>query len=166
MKKGYTTVGWNKLCSLIVDGRLNVIKLQTRNDVYLIKLAWHFSYSNKPWTILLKARFLSSKYQKVYPHKSSSIWYGIKQFYDLVLEYTCWTVGTSKSINFWNDLWCSPFFLSIFASIPYRERVNLVSNVSQVWNGNSWREFVSLLPFAIFWKTWSFFKMMMCLTRL
>jgi len=38
-------------------------------------------------------------------YRFSSIWHEIKQFYDIILKHTFWTVGTNTFINFWNDKW-------------------------------------------------------------
>ena len=59
-----------------------------------------------PWTFLLKARYLISKYYKIVIYHFSSIWYEIKDLYDVVLEHTYWTIDSSIDINFLNDLWC------------------------------------------------------------
>lgn len=48
-----------------------------------------------PWTALMKVRFLKSKYQTNSTFYSSSIWSGIKDYYDTISENT-----------FWDDLWC------------------------------------------------------------
>jgi len=62
-------------------------------------------------------------------YRSSSIWLGIKQFYDTILEYTSWIVGTCTFINFWNDKWCSTPFLSIIVGVPDGSRIS--NTVSQ-----------------------------------
>jgi len=68
--------------------------------VYLLKLAWNFVYNNKPWSLLLKARVLKSKYEFRMIYKSSALWPGIKKFYSTILDYTSWIVGIGSFINF------------------------------------------------------------------
>jgi len=78
MKKDITTVNWVKICSPLENGGLKINNLQYENNVYLLKLTWNFSYSNKPWSFLLKARVLKSKYQLRLACRSSSIWPELK----------------------------------------------------------------------------------------
>jgi len=52
-------VNWDTICSALKDGGLKIINLHHENNAYLLKLAWNFAYSNKPWSFLLKARVLN-----------------------------------------------------------------------------------------------------------
>ena len=85
LKKGITTVNWDTIYSPLENGGLKIINLHHENNAYLLKLAWNFAYSNKPWSLLLKARVLKSKYEFRMVYRSSSLWPGIKQFYLLYL---------------------------------------------------------------------------------
>jgi len=51
-------VNWDTICSPIENGGLKIINLRHENNAYLLKLAWNFAYSNKPWSFLLKAKIL------------------------------------------------------------------------------------------------------------
>ena len=82
MNKGIATINQPKICSPLENGGLKTINLHHENNVNLFKLAWNFAYSNKPWSFLLKARV----HRMVY--RSSSIWPGIKQFYNIILDHT------------------------------------------------------------------------------
>ena len=62
-KKGITTINWATLCSPFENGGLKIINLHHENNAYLLKLAWNFAYSNRPWPLLLKARVLKKKMQ-------------------------------------------------------------------------------------------------------
>ena len=103
---------------------MNIINLHHTNNVYLLNITLNFSYSHKPWSLFLKVRVLKSKCQFRMVYRSSSIWPGIKQFYDIILEHTSWIVGTSTSINFLNDKWCSTPSLSIIAGVPDGFRIS------------------------------------------
>jgi len=70
------------------NGGLKIINLCHENNAYLFKLAWNFAYNNMPWSFLLKARVLKSKYKFRMVYRSSSLWLGIKQFYATILDYT------------------------------------------------------------------------------
>jgi len=96
MKKGKTTVNWATLCSPFENDGLKIINLHQENNVYLLKLAWNFAYSNRPWFLLLKAGILKSKYELRMVYRSSSLWPEIKQFYSTILDYTSWTIGTGS----------------------------------------------------------------------
>jgi len=52
----------------------------------------------------MKAQFLKNKYQRVGSFFSSSIYLGINDWYDAILEHSFWSVGRGDNINFWNDL--------------------------------------------------------------
>jgi len=71
-------VNWDTICSPLENGGLKIINLHHKNNAYLFKLAWNFAYSNRPWSFLLKARVLKSKYKFRMVYRSSSLWPGIK----------------------------------------------------------------------------------------
>jgi len=86
MKKGIATVSRAKICSPVENGGLKINNLQHENNAYLFKLTWNFSYSNKPWSLLLKARVLKSKYRLKLAYRSSFIWPGLNNFMTLFLN--------------------------------------------------------------------------------
>ena len=96
-------MNWDTICSPLENGGLKIINLRCENNAYLLKFAWNFAYSNMPWSLLLKARVLKSKYEFRMVCRSSSLWLENKQFYSTILDYTSWTVGTCSFLNFWND---------------------------------------------------------------
>ena len=63
MKKDITTFNWAKIFSPLENDALKIINLLHENNAYLLKLSWNFSYSNKAWFLLLKAKVLKSKYR-------------------------------------------------------------------------------------------------------
>jgi len=80
LEKGITTVSWAKICSHFENGGLKIINLHRENNAYLFKFTWTFAYSNKPWSFLLKAKVLKSKYKLRMIYRFSFIWPRIKQF--------------------------------------------------------------------------------------
>jgi len=78
MKKGIATVNWVAICSPFENGGLKIINLHHENNAYLLKLAWNFAYSNRPWSFLLKAKILKSKYEFRMVYRSSSLFPRIK----------------------------------------------------------------------------------------
>ena len=103
LKTDIVTVNWYTICSPLENGCLNIINFCQENNAYLLKLSWNFTYSNRPWSFLLKTKVLKSKYDFIMVYRSSSLWPEIKQFYSTILDYTSWTVGTGSFINLWND---------------------------------------------------------------
>jgi len=63
MKKGIATLNWATICSPLENRGFKIINLHHENYAYLLKLAWNFAYSNRPWSLLLKAKVLKSKYE-------------------------------------------------------------------------------------------------------
>jgi len=114
---------WAKIYSYLENGGLKIINLHHENNVYLRKLAWNFAYSKKPWFFLMKARVLKSKYKFRMLYRSSSIWPGIKQLYDTILDHTSWIVGTSTFINLWNDKWCCTTSLANIVGLSNGARI-------------------------------------------
>lgn len=88
MRKGHSTINQAKLYYFFSDGGLNVTNLQVENNAYFLQFACNFTSNNNVWSLLLKAKFIMSKNQKNLSYKSSSIWIGIKDYYDVVLENT------------------------------------------------------------------------------
>jgi len=121
---------------------LKIINLHYKNNAYLLKLAWNFAYSNRPWCLLLKVKVLKSKYELRMVYRSSSLWLGIKQFYSTILDYTSWTIATCSFINFWNDNWCSTTSLTHTAGIS--NGFNIPDTISQFWTGCDWNISLSL----------------------
>ena len=73
LKKGITIVNWATICSSLENRGLKIINLHRENNAYLLKLAWNFAYSNKPWSSLLKTRVLKSKYDFRMIYRFSSL---------------------------------------------------------------------------------------------
>jgi len=121
---------------------LKIINLHHEKNVYLLKLAWNFAYSNRPWSLLLKVRVLKSKYELRMVYRSSSLWLAIKQFYSTILYYTFWIVGTGSFINSWNDKWCDTTSLANIVGLS--DGVSIPNTVSQFWTGGDWNIPLSL----------------------
>jgi len=79
---------------------LKVLNLSVENKYYLFRLAWNFTYSDMPWSTLMCAKFLKSKYLKVPSCHSSSIWPNMNEYYNIVLENTFYTTGRGDWVNF------------------------------------------------------------------
>ena len=93
-------MNWDTICSPLKNGGLEIINFHHESNAYLLKLAWNFAYSNRPWYFLLKVRVLKSKCEFRMVYRSLSLWPRIKQAYSSILDYTSWTVGTGSLINF------------------------------------------------------------------
>ena len=135
-EKIIATINLAKICSPLEIGGLKIINLHHENNAYLLMFAWNFAYSNKPWSFLLKAKVFKSKYKDKMVYRSSSIWPGIKQFYDTIFYHTYWTVDTGTFINFWNDKWCFTTSLSNIVGLP--DGASFQDIVSQFWTSCDW----------------------------
>jgi len=92
--------------------------------------------------VFLQARVLKSKYKLRIVYRSSSIWLGIKHFYDTILEFTYWIVGTGNFISFWNDKWCST--TSLANIVRLFDGASILDTISQFWTSCDWNIPLSL----------------------
>lgn len=103
------TVAWHKMCSPIMEGGVGLRSLRTMNKA---ALCYELLSSSTDWVALVKARFLRHNKPIGY-HKSSSIWGGLKQHYDLVFGKVKWLIGDGVAIKFWHDCWLSDTLVNI-----------------------------------------------------
>lgn len=86
--------------------------------------------------MLLKDRFKRNGRIIKYNIKSS-IWCGIKDTHDIVLENCIWCIGNGRKSNFWLDNWTWDILASKY-QIPGTYHHSLTSKVSDWWHG-SWQ---------------------------
>jgi len=77
-KVDWVTVNWATICSPLENGGLKIVNLHHENNALLLKLAWNFAYSDRSWSLLLKAMVLKSTYEFKMVYRSSSLRPGIK----------------------------------------------------------------------------------------
>jgi len=67
------TIKWSLIYSSKLEGGLQVMNIHAENNVFLLRLAWDFSYSLMPWVVLMRFRILKTKYKRFDLYKSYSI---------------------------------------------------------------------------------------------
>lgn len=81
--KKIVTIAWGKIRPPISAGGLGLRSLKALNKATSVKLCWDMINSKVNWACLVKARFLRYNIPIKY-HRSSSIWGGFREHYDLV----------------------------------------------------------------------------------
>jgi len=51
------TLKWNNLCTIKLEGGLQVVNIHMKNKAFFLRLAWDLSYTYTPLTCLVGARF-------------------------------------------------------------------------------------------------------------
>lgn len=59
MKKGSVTVAWNRCCTPLDEGGINLRSIRTMNEAFLMRLAWYIHCNSVPFADLLKLRFFN-----------------------------------------------------------------------------------------------------------
>jgi hypothetical protein len=93
------TVSWKKICSPYSAGGLDLRSLSNINSSLLLHLCWKLLSSNDQWASMCRARFLKDD-SPVRTSIRSSVWHGIRPYYELVLQNTMWTIGKGDSISY------------------------------------------------------------------
>jgi len=92
-------IKWNHLCSSKLASDLQVMNIHG-NKNYFLRLAWDFSYSLISWAMLMRSRFLKTKYNKFVLYKSSPVRPNINEWYDIILDSTRWILANGEKIKF------------------------------------------------------------------
>ena len=62
-------------------------------------------HSEEQWAYVLRSRVIRGSYC-IQHHIFSSIWSGVKNEYQTILDKSMWLVGDGENINCWMDNWC------------------------------------------------------------
>ncbi|XP_058749874.1 uncharacterized protein LOC131622872 [Vicia villosa] len=134
--KKLVTVAWKSCCKKINEGGLGIISLKAYNTASNMNLCWKFLNNTQSWCTLLKARVKRNGRVIKYSIKSS-IWIGIKDVHQTVLDNCSWIIGNGNFVNFWMDNWLGESLVSKY-KIPDRFHRTLTSKVCDWWSNNSW----------------------------
>jgi hypothetical protein len=85
---------------------------------------------------MCRARFLKDD-SPVRTSIRSSVWHGIRPYYELVLQNTMWTIGKGESISYWKDNWLGVPLVEAM-NIPPRTFKHLNSQVLEMIENFSW----------------------------
>lgn len=97
-------MAWSMVCKPREEGGLSVRDPSRINQASLLYLTWKLLNSNEQWAHICRERFLKHGKPKNH-YVVSSIWPGMKQHLQMVVERSTWSVGNGKSIQFWSDKW-------------------------------------------------------------
>lgn len=151
-KRKLVTVAWRKCCVKTSEGGLGIIFLKQFNIATNTHHCWKFLNNNRDWSKLLNARVKKKGNMIKYSIKSS-LWKGLKEVHDFVLNHRTWTIGNGKSINFWRDSWAGEVLVEKF-KIPLQFHSSLIKPLADFWKDNAWhihdnitQALPSLLPY-------------------
>lgn len=134
--KKLVIVAWKSCCKRLNEGGLGIFSLRAYKSGTNMHLCRIFLNSNQSWCNLLKVGVKRNGKVIKYSIKSS-IWIGIKEAHQLVLENCNWIIGNGKNVNFWLDNWLGVSLASKY-NIPYRFHRTLTFVVSDWWSNNCW----------------------------
>ncbi|PNX62717.1 hypothetical protein L195_g053127, partial [Trifolium pratense] len=83
------TVAWNTVCTPIAEGGLGIRSFAKLNQASNLKLFWEFLNSDTQWAHILRSRVKRGS-DFINHHVFSSIWSGIKDQANTILENTTW----------------------------------------------------------------------------
>lgn len=103
-KKKLVIVAWKKWCENLEEGGFGIIFLHHYNTVTNLHLCWQLINNTQSLTSLLAPRVRRNNKNIGYFIKLS-LWRGIKDFYNKVMDESVWIIGNGRKINFWSDNW-------------------------------------------------------------
>ena len=105
LKRGSSLVVWDTCCLPLDQGGLGLKDLTKFNRALLLKNCWRIINASSPSAVSLRSRFFSSDLQVLSYYQQSSIWLGVKKFWNRFCSKLHWLVGDGNSIDFCTDNW-------------------------------------------------------------
>lgn len=131
------------MCSPVTEEGFGLRSIRVINDAAMLKLSWEVMFSDSACANQLKARFFKAG-QPCSTYRKSSIWPGIKRFYNIIKANTSWIIGDGSRVNFWKDKWLFSPIVDLI-SIPADMQGMLHAKVCDFIKNGSW----CLLPCTI-----------------
>lgn len=122
--------------SYFLEVGLGIRPLKSINDAALFKLSWNVIAINSQWSCLIKARCFRNRLP-CSNYIRSSIWPGLSQFLQSIIDNCCWKLGTGMQINFWSDRWLSQPIVDIMR-IPSDMQCSLTAIVVDFIENKAW----------------------------
>jgi len=130
-KRKLVTISWKKICKSYEEGGLGLRSLITINEAYNLKNCWNLFNSKESWAIILRDRALRQN-SCIHHHIYSSLWYGMKNDYNGIIENSTFMIGNGEK-----DKWCGDS-LCISLHIPQHLHSLLSAKVSDFINNFQW----------------------------
>ncbi|MCI07080.1 reverse transcriptase, partial [Trifolium medium] len=130
------TVAWHTVCTPIAEGGLGIRSISKLNQASNLKLFWEFLNSDTQWAHILRSR-VKRGIDFINHHLFSSIWSGIKDQANTILENTTWLLGNGRHINFWLHNWSGVTLVDML-HIPQHLHRHLQSTVADIRTDNHW----------------------------
>ncbi|XP_058742495.1 uncharacterized protein LOC131614988 [Vicia villosa] len=146
-KRKLVHVAWHKVCRPVSEGGLNIRSLATLNDASNLKLCWDLLQSSDPRAIILRARVLRGN-KCINHHIHSSIWSGLKNEFQIVLDNSQILIGNGLNTNFWLDIWCGSQCLADACNIPGAWHAFLNANAAAFIQNHQWSIPLQVLDFC------------------
>ena len=139
------TVSWNYVCRPWENGGLDLKSTRSINASLLLHLSWKLFTQDSQRSTLFQQRFISfgtprSRYFK------SSIWPGVKEFFNTVTKNSVWIIGNGEKINLWLDNWMGSSLVSTLNTPPNMYPFLTAKLQSIIINGR-WQLLPSLLNY-------------------
>ncbi|KAL6144809.1 hypothetical protein ACLB2K_055499 [Fragaria x ananassa] len=155
-KRGVPLVAWKTCCAPMDEGGLGLKQLGVLNRSLLLKKAWEIYSSTSNGCNFLRNRFWRNGVLRR-SYATSSIWPGIKRFWQQVIDNGCWLLGSNSQVAFWKDN-----FIGRPLNAYFGANVNILENkVSDFIHDGNWNlppllqlhfpdicEIISRLPIA------------------
>ncbi|PRQ40733.1 putative reverse transcriptase zinc-binding domain-containing protein [Rosa chinensis] len=101
-KRGIPLISWKTCCLPYEEGGLGLKQLVVLNRSLLLKRCWDVFSSNSPGGTFIRARFWrNGNVRRSYA--ASSIWPGVKKFWQIVYDSSRWLIGSGSKVSFWRD---------------------------------------------------------------
>ncbi|MCH80766.1 putative ribonuclease H protein, partial [Trifolium medium] len=130
------TVSWIRVCTPYSNGGLDLRALSNINASLMLLLCWKLCSNNEQWAVMCRARFLRDG-APVRSSPRSSIWSGIKPYFDTVILNSMWIVGSGNQISYWKDNWLGVPLVEAM-HIPLRAHKLLTARVSDLIEDFTW----------------------------
>lgn len=134
--KKIVTVAWHRICNPVKEGGLGIKSLRTVNKAAMLKLTWELIISPSQWASIIKARVLRGETPISYNIRSS-IWSGLKNNFNTMMENHSWQLGSGTNINFWTSTRLSKPLVELL-QIPRSMHSDLTSTVHDFISHGRW----------------------------
>ncbi|GJR73274.1 RNA-directed DNA polymerase, eukaryota, reverse transcriptase zinc-binding domain protein [Tanacetum coccineum] len=144
LTRGKAKVSWKNVCKPKDQGGLGIKDLGVWNEVLMTKHLWNVAVKNDTLWVkwIYKERLKGKSVWEVNCDSNCTMgWKSILSLRDKIRKHIIWKIGNGKSINVWQDNWCSVSPLSDFIGTRdiYDARLSLNCTVNDIINNGEWK---------------------------